>query len=255
MVISGANRRLQWLAFLGAVFVLTAGNPALASDDAPVTDSAAIDQMFDVAFGAAVTSDYISRGITQTDHGAAVQGYIEPSFGMVYGGVWASNVAFGGVADTEVDVYAGIRPEFGNVTLGVGYTHAFYLLSPTSDAGEFYGKVDVTVTDEVAVGGQFFVNPVNSDTYSEANADIVLPHGFGVSGALGFVSGSTPYTTWNAGIYYAAVEWAKIDLRYTSTNLSSTDCATITELTGNECDARLMVGVSVDTSLSALGGN
>jgi uncharacterized protein (TIGR02001 family) len=253
MVFDRANRRSWSLALCGVALALSGGNGALAADEGVASPD--VSQMFDVAFGAAVTSDYISRGITQTDHGAAIQGYIEPSFGIIYGGVWASNVAFGGVADTEVDAYVGIRPEIGNVTLDLGYSQAFYLLTPTDSSGEFYGKVDVSVTDNVTIGGQFFVNPVTSDTYTEANADVGLPHGFGVSGALGFVSGSTLYTTWNAGIYYSPVEWAKVDLRYTATNLSSTDCGTITELTGNECDARVMVGVSVDTSLSALRGN
>ena len=209
--------------------------------------------MFDVAFGATVTSDYIFRGITQTDHGAAIAGYIEPNRDRLHEAC-RSNVAFSGVADTEVDLYAGIRPEIGKATLDLGYNHTLYLLAP-DNLGEFYGKVNVKVTDNVTVGGQFFINPVSSDTYSEANADIALPHGFGVSGAFGIVAGSAPYTTWNAGIYYSPVEWAKVDLRYTATNLSSTDCATITGLSGNECDARIMLGLSINTSLAALREN
>ncbi len=61
-----------------------------------------------------------------------------------------------------------------------------------------------------------------------------------------------PYTTWNAGIYYMPVDWAKVDLRYTATNLSTTDCTTAGGAYDNSCDARVMVGLSIDTSLSAL---
>ncbi len=65
------------------------------------------------------------------------------------------------------------------------------------------------------------MNPVSSAIYTEANADISLPHDFGISGAVGFVDdGSTPYTTWNAGLYYAPTDWATLDLRYSATNLS-----------------------------------
>ena len=42
--------------------------------------------MFDVAFGAALTSDYMSRGTTQTDGRPAVQGYIEADISNFYAG-------------------------------------------------------------------------------------------------------------------------------------------------------------------------
>lgn len=229
------------LALLGAVVALTA-SPALADD------------MFDVAFGVAVNSDYVSRGITQSDHHAAISGYVEPSIGPAYAGVWGSNVSFGGTPDTEVDFYAGVRPEIGAVTLDLGYNYATYAGDPASNGGEFYAKANLAANDNVTVGAQFFVNPQDTTaTYVEANADITLPHGFGVSGALGAVGNSSvPYTTWNAGIYYMPVDWAKLDFRYTATNLSTADCATVSGGVGKECDGRLMVGLSIDTSLSAL---
>ncbi|MEJ0013270.1 MAG: TorF family putative porin [Bauldia sp.] len=217
--------------------------------------TAMADDMFDVAFGVAVNSDYISRGITQTEHKPAVSGYIEPSIGIVYGGVWASNTEFDGVTDTEIDFYAGVRPEVGPVSLDFGYNYATSASTlSTAGAGELYAKADIAANDNTTIGAQFYVNPEDpSATYVEANADITLPHGFGVSGALGAVSNSDlPYTTWNAGIYYAPVEWAKIDLRYTATNLSASDCGTYYGANGDECDSRVMVGLSIDTSLSAL---
>lgn len=217
------------VALVGVAFLATAGT-AMAGD------------AFDIAFGAAVTSDYISRGITQTDHKPAIQGYIEPSVGIIYGGIWASNV----VDDTEVDFYAGIRPEVGPVAFDFGYNYATYVGDASANSGEFYAKADVTASENATIGAQFYVNPDNSATYVEANADISLPKGFGVSGAVGAVSGSSPYTTWNAGIYYAPVEWAKIDLRYSATSLSFADCGS------NACDSRVLVGLSIDTSLSAL---
>ena len=49
---------------------------------------------FDVAFGVALTSDYVSRGITNSDSRPAIQGYIEPSVelpnvGAAYINVWS----------------------------------------------------------------------------------------------------------------------------------------------------------------------
>jgi uncharacterized protein (TIGR02001 family) len=236
-----------------AVILVATVLPARAADiseEAPATEEA-VEQMFDVAFGATVTSDYIFRGITQTDHNAAVQGYVEPSFGIFYAGIWASNVAFGGESDVEIDYYAGIRPEFDNLSLDFGYNYATYANDPASNAGELYAKAYLTVMDPLTIGAEFYVDPNSSATYVEGNVDLTLPHNFGLSGALGQVSGDVPYLTWNAGLYYVIGEWGTLDLRYTDTSLSTGDCATLTELSGNECDARVMLSLSVDLALSS----
>jgi uncharacterized protein (TIGR02001 family) len=213
---------------------------------------AAADDMFDVAFGVSATSDYISRGVSQTEHKAAVQGYVEPSVGAAYGGVWASNVSFSGVPDTEVDFYAGLRPEIGPVSLDLGYNRATYT-SGADSSGEFFLKANVAASDNTTIGGQFYLNPDDSSTYVEANADVSLPHGFGVSGAIGAVNNDfQPYTTWNAGIYYSPFEWAKVDVRYSATNLDAAGCTNVLGGSGAECDSRIVVGLSIDTSLSAL---
>ena len=74
---------------------------------------------FDVAFGVALTSDYVSRGITNSNSRPAIQGYIEPSvelpnIGTAYINVWSSNVDYGeGFEGAEIDVAGGIRPQFG----------------------------------------------------------------------------------------------------------------------------------------------
>lgn len=62
-----------------------------------------------------VVSNYLFRGVTQTDDGAAVQGGFdfEHESGF-YTGTWLSNVDFGGKEDVEVDLYAGYRGEFGS---------------------------------------------------------------------------------------------------------------------------------------------
>ncbi len=74
-----------------------AGNAA-AEDESPFT------------WNAAVTSDYVFRGVSQTDEGPAIQLGADFAFGSgFYIGTWASNVDFGSEvgADVEVDVYVG----------------------------------------------------------------------------------------------------------------------------------------------------
>src|SRR5690348_1777696 len=78
---------------------------------------------FDIAFGAALTSDYISGGVSQTGGKPAVQGYVEANYNIFYVGTWASNVDFGEEPDAEIDLYAGIRPETDNAAFDLGYAH------------------------------------------------------------------------------------------------------------------------------------
>src|SRR4029453_16275381 len=50
---------------------------------------------FDLSFGVSATTNYVSRGITNSGNDPAVQGYVEPSIGPVYFNLWSSNVNFG----------------------------------------------------------------------------------------------------------------------------------------------------------------
>src|SRR5262245_14600925 len=82
---------------------------------------------FDLGFGLAGTSDYVTRGVTQTDSRPAVQGYIEPSYGTAYVNVWSSNVDFGDdFRGAEIDIVGGLRPTFGDLSLNFGWAHYFY---------------------------------------------------------------------------------------------------------------------------------
>ena len=64
----------------------------------------------------ALATEYVFRGISQTDEGPAIQGGFDATCGMFYAGVWASNLDWGGngsedVANMEMDLYAGIKAE------------------------------------------------------------------------------------------------------------------------------------------------
>jgi uncharacterized protein (TIGR02001 family) len=86
---------------------------------------------WDVAFGGAVMSDYIWRGITQSGHNPSVAAYTElrynwsPSL-QFYGGISAESIQFPNRAAAEVDYYGGVRPTFGPVAFDVGYWYYSY---------------------------------------------------------------------------------------------------------------------------------
>ena len=95
---------------------------------------------------AAITSNYIWRGVTQTADQAAGQGGIDWGFGPgLYAGTWVSNVAFG--ADNsgngyEMDVYFGWGGETSGGGFGwdLGVITYQYPITPEFNFTEVYGS-------------------------------------------------------------------------------------------------------------------
>lgn len=61
-----------------------------------------------------VSSDYVWRGVSQTNGRAQVFGGVDASAGSFYVGAWASNVDWQPDAELEVDFYAGYKTSFGS---------------------------------------------------------------------------------------------------------------------------------------------
>ena len=102
--------------------------PALAAD-MPVKAKAppppAPFDPWDFAFGSAIMSDYIFRGVTQSDHKPSVAAYFEPRYNLnkdlqLYIGTSAESISFPNRAAAEVDIYGGIRPTFGMFAFDFG---------------------------------------------------------------------------------------------------------------------------------------
>jgi uncharacterized protein (TIGR02001 family) len=80
---------------------------------------------WDVAFGGAIMSDYIFRGITQSNHKPSVTAYFEPRYNVtkdlqLYMGVSGESISFPNRAAAEIDIYGGIRPTFGAFAFDIG---------------------------------------------------------------------------------------------------------------------------------------
>jgi uncharacterized protein (TIGR02001 family) len=150
---------------------------------------------WDIAFGSAVMSDYIFRGITQTNHNASVTAYFEPRYNVnkdlqLYIGTSTENVSFANRAAAEVDIYGGIRPTWGPAAFDVGvwgYLYpggTCYYGAPFDTAGkalsaecatnfllngnvmkkdvsffEVYGKLNYTINDNWAFGLNEYYSP------------------------------------------------------------------------------------------------
>ncbi|WP_314951315.1 TorF family putative porin [Bradyrhizobium cosmicum] len=80
---------------------------------------------WDVAFGGAIMSDYVFRGITQSNHKPSVAAYFEPRYNVtkdlqLYVGVAGESISFPNRAAAEIDIYGGIRPTFGAFAFDIG---------------------------------------------------------------------------------------------------------------------------------------
>ena len=90
-----------------------------------------------------LSSDYVFRGISQTDESVQLQGDLSWSHPVgLYAGVWSTNTNVGGEGNSiEFDPYVGFAGPIGDTDFSydVGYWHYFYPNSEGDfDFGEFY---------------------------------------------------------------------------------------------------------------------
>ena len=95
---------------------------------------------------ASMASNYIWRGLTQTENEAAVQGGIDYAGDSgFYVGTWASNVNYGAgdVYSYEHDIYAGFAFDTGDISWDVGYLYYNYDKEAEFDFSEVYIGVGI----------------------------------------------------------------------------------------------------------------
>lgn len=122
------------------------------------------------------TSNYIWRGLSQTDDGAAISGGIDYADDSgFYAGTWASNIDFGDDASYELDLYFGFGGDMGDVTYDVGYIYYAYPDSSETDSdneydfGEIYGTLGY---DAFSISAYYGVN--NDDGAEFADSSLYL---------------------------------------------------------------------------------
>jgi uncharacterized protein (TIGR02001 family) len=178
---------------------------------AAIAGSSSVAQADGFSGAVALTSDYVFRGISQSD-GAAIQGSIDYTQGIFYAGAWGSSISF---APMELDGYFGVRPTTGPVSWDLGVVGYFYPNSSDS-AGEldyYEGKAAATITPgggPLTLGAAAYYSPdftgeTGTGWYGELNGSYAFSDAFSVSAAYGHqdVEDIGDYDTWNVGAHYA----------------------------------------------------
>lgn len=205
------------MALLGAAASLAMGGSALAQDDPAV----------DFSFNVGAATDYVFRGVSQTNEDGQIFGGADVTSGIFYGGVWASNVDFLDDTDAEIDLYAGVRPTMGPVAVDVGVIYYAYVNAPSGgdyDYWEFKAAGSIPV-GQATLGAAAYYSPdffggVDEALYYEVNGAIPLVDKLTLSGAVGHqaLEGPGDYTTWNVGLGYAITDNFGVDVRYWDTD-------------------------------------
>lgn len=179
----------------------------------------------------AISTDYVWRGISQSNGDLAISGGFDVAAGSFYAGTWASNVDFGDDTDTnvEVDVYAGFSSALANgITWDVGAIYYAYPDSSDTDLDffEVYGGLGYEFKGGLALGGQVSWDPDNQNVYSEATAGFALSETFGVDASVGNYNfdGGSDYTGWSLGGTLAFTGF-ELDVRYWDTDIDGTSIA------------------------------
>jgi len=247
---------------------------------------------WDFTVGGGLTSNYLFRGISQSNNAASVNANAELRY--TFSNTWAAYVGAAGSSikltdqvpspTMELDLMGGVRATFGAFSADLGGIAYVYPAATTPNAVfptnptfyEGYAKLGYTITETISVGGNAYYSPSFLDTganatYVSATAKWALPMDFALSGEFGRqYFGTTDaqhknvagvgnfnlpdYNYWNAGLSYG-YKFATLDLRYHGTDLSKEKCADITGTTNGSTTQSKYCGAAVVGTISfALAG-
>lgn len=238
-----------------------AGPDGVAPDGVPVIDEAAEDEAAEDEAASVrlhgelgLVSDYVDRGISNSDERPALQGGLTYEFDLrldneatAYLDLWGSNVDFddGGEARVELDLSVGVAAPLGESGFDVDVA-ATYIVYPGADGDLDYNYVEFplalgyAVTDDVSLGlGYTFAPDYSGDVgrahYVEALASWALPCAseswpITLDARLGrqwfesnSMAGLDDYLDWGMGLTLALGR-VDLGLHYTDTSLGRNDC-------------------------------
>ncbi|PHQ88966.1 MAG: hypothetical protein COB42_07755 [Sulfurimonas sp.] len=210
----------------------------------------------------AMTSNYVWRGMTQSDNSLAIQGGADISYGGLYAGVWASNVDFDNTeTSSETDLYFGYGSSINDFSYDINYIQ--YIYAGDTDNLNF-GEISLTVGYDfgvVAVSAKYYkgidTNDVSNDAANgwepgdgwEIAASVPLPMDISLDATYGDYDdeGNQNNPTNNYGDYYSVgvtKTFGKFDATLAYTGIDYDVATNGHDNDGKEANLVLTVGTS-----------
>ncbi len=193
-----------------------------------------------------LTSDYVFRGVSQSNSDPALQGGVEFSAESgAYIGTWGSSISWLSDLSTtpaplssslELDVYGGYRGKFSDaVSYDIG---ALYYWYPgdfpagfnSADTLEVYAGITLAASEKVSLGAKYSISTTdlfgyaNSDGsgYLDLTANFAVAEGWTIGAHAGkqWIEGNDAfeYTDWKLGVTKAFDNGFSVGLAYTGTD-------------------------------------
>ncbi len=191
---------------------------------------------------AAFVTDYVWRGLSQTDNRAALQAGADYSNGNAYASVWVSNVEDGNNAEgmpVEMDVSFGYNNQFDKFNLDTSITTYNYLHDQGTDLTEFRVATTPVKGLEIALNREIKLKY----WYPEVSFEKFLPHRLylDLSAGLWSFDGADTAVTFRGELARDFPEFHHVDLFAALTYISD-DTVTVND-TQEDADTLLLVGV------------
>ncbi len=181
-------------------------------------------QEIETSANVTLSSDYIYRGISQTNGGPAISGGFDAAAGVLSAGVWGSSVDFNDATTMELDVYADYSPSYGGLDFDFGILAYLYPDSPKGqNFVEFHGGASkamgpLTLGASYAYSPDFYGNTgeagyLTLDASWAVNDNWSLSAGYGQQDFYQKAKGGDSYADINIGITYSLSGY-DLDLRY-----------------------------------------
>ena len=181
------------------------------------------------AFAVGAATDNRSKGASKSDGEAYVWGEAEweNASGLFYAGGGFQTIKSSSGSDLEVEIGAGLRPEFAGVDLQLNATHKSQIDAVsgyddnawelTADVRRSIGPASGRVRFQYSPDG---MGGTEAWTWVEARAGWDFTNRLQATAAIGRreQDNSLDYTAWNAGFTYAVTNEIEAELRYYATD-------------------------------------
>lgn len=180
----------------------------------------------DVTGNIALASDYIFRGVTQTDNGPAISGGFDFAEDGFYIGVWGSSVDFNDATTMELDLYAGYTLSAGGFDFDFGAIYYGYPDSPSAGGDQNFYEVytgiardlgGVSWDAKLSYSPDFYLE-TGSAYYIETGLGTELTEGLSIDARIGASRfddvPAADYEDYQIGISGTIFETVGWDIRY-----------------------------------------